>query len=80
MKRYTVRDYKYEKGCPMSRLQEIENKIDDGELLEVVTCKNCKYLEFSDCYGECSKGFKGVVSPNTYCGNGERRYESEVEK
>jgi hypothetical protein len=55
------------------RLQELENKIEDGELLEVVTCKNCKYLEYSDCYGECSKGFKGIVSPNTYCENGERK-------
>ena len=35
-----------------------------------VKCKECEYLMFSDCYGECSKGFKGIVSPNDSCGKG----------
>jgi hypothetical protein len=28
---------------------------------------------FSDCYGECSKGFKGIVRPDDSCGKGERK-------
>lgn len=38
-----------------------------------VTCKDCKYLMFSDCYGECSKGIKGLVNPDDYCGKGVRK-------
>lgn len=36
-------------------------------------CKDCRFLEFSDCYGECGKGYFGVVSPTDYCSRGERR-------
>lgn len=32
MKRYTTRDFKYEADSPMARLQELENKVEDGEL------------------------------------------------
>lgn len=38
-----------------------------------VYCKDCKYLKFSDCYGECSKGYLGIVQPNDYCSRGERK-------
>lgn len=31
------------------------------------TCKTCKYLMFSDCYGECSIAIKGIVSPTDSC-------------
>lgn len=37
--RYTNKDFKYEKGSPMERLQELENKIEDGTLIEAP----CKY-------------------------------------
>ena len=30
-------------------------------------CKNCEYLEFSDCYGECGLGVKGIVKPYDSC-------------
>lgn len=40
---------------------------------EIVHCKECKHLMFSDCYGECSKGYMGIVSPNDYCNYGERK-------
>ena len=30
-------------------------------------CLNCKLLMFSDFYGECSKGYKGIVSPEDVC-------------
>ena len=32
--RYTSRNFKYDEGSPMERLQELENKLDDGTLLE----------------------------------------------
>ena len=39
----------------------------------VVRCKDCKYLEISGCYGECGKGYLGIVRPDCYCCYGERR-------
>lgn len=44
-----------------------------ADVVEVVHCKDCKYLMFSDCYGECSKGYMGIVSPDDYCSRGERK-------
>lgn len=43
------------------------------DVVEVVRCKDCKHLMFSDCYGECSKAYLGIVSPNDYCSCGERK-------
>ena len=34
---------------------------------------DCKYLIFSDCYGECSKAIKGIVQPDDFCAYGERK-------
>ena len=42
---------------------------------EVVRCKDCKHLMFSDCYGECSQTHKGIVQPDDFCGYGKRRDE-----
>ena len=42
------------------------------DVVPVVRCIDCKHLMFSDCYGECSKGYMGIVSPNDYCSRGER--------
>ena len=41
--------------------------------VEVVRCWECKYLMFSDCYGECGKGHMGIVSPYDFCSYGERK-------
>ena len=38
-----------------------------------VHCKDCEHLTFSDCYGECGKGYKGIVRPEDSCGKGTRR-------
>lgn len=38
-----------------------------------IKCKDCEYLMFSDCYGECSKAYKGIVNPNDSCGKGKKR-------
>ena len=46
-----------------------------SDVVEVVHCKNCKHLMFSDFYGECSKGYMGIVSPDDYCSRGERKDE-----
>lgn len=51
---------------------DIQN-LPTADLVEVVHCKNCKYLMFSDFYGECSKGYMGIVSPDDYCSRGERK-------
>lgn len=42
-----------------------------------VKCGDCAHLMFSDCYGECSKGYKGIVSPNDSCGRGEPKTPKE---
>lgn len=42
-----------------------------------VKCVNCKHLMFSDCYGECAKGYKGIVSPNDSCGRGKPKTPKE---
>ena len=41
--------------------------------VDVVRCRECKYLMFSDCYGECSKGHLGIVRPDDFCSYGERK-------
>lgn len=39
---------------------------------DVVHCKDCKFLEFSDHHGECAKGCIGIVGPEDYCSRGFR--------
>lgn len=38
-----------------------------------IHCKNCKYLMFSDFYGECKKGYKGILNFDDFCDKGELR-------
>ena len=40
---------------------------DKKEEENIVLCKDCKYLMFSDCYGECKKGYRGIVNPDDTC-------------
>ena len=40
---------------------------------EPVHCKDCQHLMFSDHYGECSKGYRGIVSPEDSCEHGEKK-------
>lgn len=51
--------------------KELGEKMDD--VAPVVRCKDCKFLMFSDCYGECRRGHFGIVSPNDYCSGGVRK-------
>lgn len=43
----------------------------------MITCQNCKYLMFSDCYGECAIAEKGIVKPYYTCGKAESKYTRE---
>lgn len=43
----------------------------------VVHCGNCKYLEFSDFYGECGRSYFGIVQPWDYCSRGARRNKED---
>lgn len=49
-----------------------------ADVVPVVRCKDCKHLMFSDCYGECSRGYMGIVSPDDYCSYGERKCNNEL--
>lgn len=40
---------------------------------ETIYCKDCENLIFSDCYGECVKGYKGIVNPNDTCEHATRK-------
>lgn len=44
-----------------------------ADVAPVVRCKDCKYLMFSDCYGECSRGYLGIVRPDCYCCYGKKK-------
>ena len=44
----------------------------EAENKNIVHCKECKHLMFSDFEGECSKGYKGIVRPNDSCPFGVR--------
>ena len=47
------------------------------DAVEVVRCRECKHLMFSDCYGECGMGYMGVVRPDDFCSRGERKEGAE---
>ena len=44
-----------------------------ADVVEVVRCKDCKHLMFSDMYGECSQAHMGIVRPDDFCSYGERK-------
>lgn len=46
-----------------------------ADVVEVVRCKDCRHLEISGCYGECSMGRLGIVSPEDYCSRADMRGE-----
>ena len=41
-----------------------------------IRCADCQHLMFSDCYGECDRGYiSGILSPDDYCSRAVRRKE-----
>ena len=44
---------------------------------QIVYCKDCEFLMYSDCYGECRRGYLGIVRPRDYCSRGLRREEGK---
>lgn len=51
-----------------------------ADVAPVVRCKDCKYFMFSDFYGECRKGYMGIVSPDDFCSYGEQRESAKKEE
>ena len=62
-----------------AKLEDTLNKIPAADVAPVVRCKDCKYFMFSDCYGECRKGYMGIVSPDDFCSYGEQRESAKKE-
>ena len=46
---------------------------EDKVVGNITFCKDCKHLMFSDCYAECGKAYKGIVSIHDFCDKGELR-------
>ena len=72
----SVSDYKksyIEQKSEIKRLlQKLQQPQVEAENKNIVHCKECKHLMFSDFEGECSKGYKGIVRPNDSCPFGVR--------
>lgn len=47
------------------------------DAVPVVRCVNCRHLMISGCYGECGRGYMGIVNPWDYCSYGEREDKEE---
>ena len=60
-------------GTDLSCESCVVNDAPTIDAVAVVRCRECKYLMFSDCYGECSKGYLGIVRPDDFCSYGERK-------
>ena len=62
--------------CGTGYQYEAKHAISSMPTIDIVFCKDCKHLEISDCYGECGKGYLGIVRPDCYCCYGERRIDN----
>ena len=56
-----------------SMVQKVIFDTPAADVVEVVRCKDCKHLMFSDMYGECSQAHMGIVRPDDFCSYGERK-------
>lgn len=57
----------------LTSLRELLEDTPAADVAEVVRCKDCKFLMFSDFYGECSNGHMCIVSPDDFCSRGIRK-------
>lgn len=55
--------------CPLVDLGRISDTIDLGDKDEPQRgyCQDCRYIKITGAYGECSKGYLGMVNPRDYC-------------
>lgn len=51
---------------------------DKRDTEELVRCKECCHLEITGCYGECGRGYLGIVRPDDYCSRGRRREKKHL--
>ena len=80
MAEYIERDELYSKICKGVNNPAIRNWLGAiiadtpaADVVSVVRCRDCRYLMFSDCYGECRRGNLGIVRPDDYCSYGKRK-------
>lgn len=69
----TVKDLKY----PIEWKKWLDSDRTVSDTQEVVRCKDCKHLMFSDMYGECSQAHMRIVRPDDFCSYGERKDEND---
>ena len=58
---------------PIGKLEDDILHLEAEDVVEVVRCRDCRHITFSDCYGECGKGYLGIVQPNDFCSRGEHK-------
>ena len=75
--RITIYFNSRQNALSVKRILEVDDSIPNAatvcDMQEIVRCKDCKYLMFSDMYGECSQGHMGIVKPDDFCSYGERK-------
>ena len=56
----------------------LQKKVESGELVEVVRCKDCKHWVQDDDVGYCDNpdGLDNYARPNDFCSYGERRTDN----
>lgn len=73
----------------VKRIMEVDDSVPNAatvcDMVEVVRCKDCKYLDRTDCFGECSlfrdrDEPRGEMMPNDFCSYGERKEQNGVQK
>ena len=64
---------------PTLHSKQILNESAENVSESTVLCKDCEHLMFSDCYGECSTGYRGIVSPTDTCEHGIKRETNNYE-
>lgn len=76
---YDLKKHRCKRGAKMESNPK-DKFFDDCPLptvVPVVRCRDCRYLIFSDCYGECGKGCMGIVRPDDFCSRGEKKDDDE---
>ena len=85
MNRYTIRGFKYgDSESPMAKLQELEDKIEDGELVEVKHGFNTdsdtpSLFQCSICSWGCYDTYTGDTGTYNFCPNCGAKMDGEKE-